>query len=148
MAKIPRASGFLIFCREPELRFLLMKHTDRWDLPKGHVDEGESDLDAAYRELLEETGIKKSEVEMDPDFRFEIAYEVSAKKYTGKKNDKVLKTVVIFLGFIPRKREIEVSEHPDYKWFKWNPPHAIQEKTIDPLLAEVESFLETKKIAS
>jgi bis(5'-nucleosidyl)-tetraphosphatase len=30
---------------------------DKWAFPKGHVDEGESDEDAAVRETLEETGV-------------------------------------------------------------------------------------------
>lgn len=30
---------------------------DKWGMPKGHVDEGESHEDAAVRETLEETGI-------------------------------------------------------------------------------------------
>ncbi|TCK43031.1 8-oxo-dGTP pyrophosphatase MutT (NUDIX family) [Paraburkholderia sp. BL8N3] len=31
--------------------------TSHWDVPKGHADPGESPLDAALRELVEETGI-------------------------------------------------------------------------------------------
>ena len=30
---------------------------NRWDFPKGHVDEGESHMDCALRELCEETGM-------------------------------------------------------------------------------------------
>ncbi|MDO8503858.1 MAG: NUDIX domain-containing protein [bacterium] len=30
--------------------------TDRWQLPKGHIEEGESGEDAAIREVFEETG--------------------------------------------------------------------------------------------
>ena len=31
---------------------------DDWSLPKGKVDPGESHIQAAYREVLEETGVK------------------------------------------------------------------------------------------
>ncbi|MEL7161300.1 MAG: NUDIX domain-containing protein, partial [Bacteroidota bacterium] len=31
---------------------------NRWDLPKGHVDPGETNLECALRELEEETGVK------------------------------------------------------------------------------------------
>jgi len=52
------ASGYLIFRRQgTQLQFLLMKHPDRWDLPKGHLDPNESIPQAAIRELYEETGI-------------------------------------------------------------------------------------------
>ena len=105
MAKIPRASGFLILCHSPVKKFLLMKHKDRWDLPKGHVDRGESDLEAAFRELEEETGIRQKEVALDPNFVFEHQYPVSAKRYgNGHKGD-ILKTLVIFLGFIEQEKE-------------------------------------------
>ena len=80
MNKVPRSCGFLILCRSPIKQFLLMEHKDRWDLPKGHVDSGETDLEAAYRELQEETGIQQAEVEYDPSFLFQQQYKVSAKR--------------------------------------------------------------------
>lgn len=36
---------------------------DSWSLPKGHVDPGETDIQAAYREIQEETGIQKDSLE-------------------------------------------------------------------------------------
>ena len=39
-----KSCGFLIFRNEFQ-SFLLMKHKTRWDLPKGHVDPGESDME-------------------------------------------------------------------------------------------------------
>ena len=56
--KQPRSCGFLIVAGDPVQSFLLMKHADRWDLPKGHVDPGETDMEAALRELEEETGMR------------------------------------------------------------------------------------------
>ena len=34
----------------------------RWDLPKGHVDAGESDAECAVREIEEETGVKGAKI--------------------------------------------------------------------------------------
>jgi 8-oxo-dGTP pyrophosphatase MutT (NUDIX family) len=53
----PLSCGFLILRGQPVDSFLLMKHPRRWDLPKGHLDEGETELQCALRELQEETGI-------------------------------------------------------------------------------------------
>ena len=69
--KTARSCGFLIVRGDPVGSFLLMKHKQRWDLPKGHVDPGETDLECAYRELVEETGIAADDIVMDPTFRFE-----------------------------------------------------------------------------
>jgi hypothetical protein len=65
---------------------------------------------------------------------------VRAKK-SGKLYDK---TLVIFLGRLVRKVPIVVTEHQGFEWFAWNPPHRIQAWTIDPLLAEVGTFLSSK----
>jgi 8-oxo-dGTP pyrophosphatase MutT (NUDIX family) len=74
------ASGYLIFRRSRSLQFLLMKHPDRWDLPKGHVDPGESIFDAAKRELWEETAIPFDALWTDPTFAFVNRYWVSKRK--------------------------------------------------------------------
>ena len=68
------ASGYLLFRRTGTLQFLLMQHADRWDLPKGHVDPGETIPQAAQRELREETGIPIDAVWTDPDFAFISKY--------------------------------------------------------------------------
>ncbi|WP_089339010.1 NUDIX domain-containing protein [Blastococcus mobilis] len=41
-------------------------YPDVWDLPGGHVDDGESELDALRRELHEELGVEVTAVEADP----------------------------------------------------------------------------------
>ena len=42
--------GIIVFRRQPELSFLLLKHHNRWDLPKGHVEPGESEQE--WRQTL------------------------------------------------------------------------------------------------
>jgi 8-oxo-dGTP pyrophosphatase MutT (NUDIX family) len=132
-----KSCGFLIVRGDPVCEFLLMRHADRWDLPKGHVDSGETEMQCARRELCEETGIVATDIEVLDGFRFESHYQVRAKK-SGPLYDK---TLVIFLARLKRDIEISISEHLDYQWIPWQPPHQIQAWTIDPLLAEVERFL-------
>ena len=50
-----RACGVLVMADAPK-RFLLMRHKDRWDLPKGHIDPGEIPAATALRETTEESG--------------------------------------------------------------------------------------------
>ncbi len=135
-----KSCGVLLIRGEPIREFLLMRHADRWDLPKGHVDPGETEVQCALRELREETGIAAADVQIVDDFRFESHYQVRAKK-SGQLYDKSL---VIFLARLLRDMPIAVTEHVGYEWFAWNPPHRIQAWTIDPLLAEVERFLSSK----
>jgi len=133
-----KSCGFLLLRQEPERSFLLMRHPARWDLPKGHVEEGESELECAYRELYEETGIAADDIDWDEKFRFTLEYPVVDRQ---DPEETAHKTLVIFLGWLRNAIAIEVTEHESYQWFRWDPPHAVQQQTIDPLLSAVETFL-------
>src|SRR5947209_4566819 len=64
-------AGFVVYLRTSEgIKFLLLyRRGSYWNFPKGHFEPGESTIDAALRELEEETGIKKSELRIVPNFR-------------------------------------------------------------------------------
>jgi bis(5'-nucleosidyl)-tetraphosphatase len=134
---VVKSCGFLIIRGNPIREFLLMRHDDRWDLPKGHVDPGETDMQCALRELAEETGITADDIDIVPNFRFTLQYQVR-DKYTRGPADK---TLVIFLARLQREVKIQATEHVGFQWFPWNPPHRIQSRTIDPVLAAVADFL-------
>ena len=137
-----KSCGVILFRREPVLSFLLMKHADRWDLPKGHVDAGETDLDCALREMEEETGLSRDRVRLDKSFRFAEIYYPTYKRYPG---EQIEKTLVIFLGWLETDQPITLSEHAGCEWLPWNPPHRIQQNTIDPLLAAVEQHFHSSR---
>jgi 8-oxo-dGTP pyrophosphatase MutT (NUDIX family) len=134
-----RSCGVLIVRGDPIREFLLMRHPTRWDLPKGHVDPGETDLQCALRELWEETGIPEDAVTIDPEFRFSLRYNVRSKRTGG---DTWPKTLMIYLGTLVRDVPITTSEHESFQWFAWRPGQRIQAQTIDPLLAAVEEHVQ------
>lgn len=129
------SSGYLVFRLGRPMQFLLMQHANRWDLPKGRLDPGETAIQAALRELREETGIKPSELWTDSNFLYRQQYTVNESK-----NAK-LKELTIYLGWLRADREIQPTEHIGFSWVDWSPPHSIQAQTIDPLLSEVERYL-------
>ncbi len=133
-----RSCGVLVVRGQPIREVLLMEHSTRLDLPKGHVEPGETDEQCAVRELWEETGITADDVELDPTFRFVTAYNC---RY-ARSDEWFAKTVVIFLGRLKREVEIATSEHQGFRWLAWNPPHFLQPETIDPLLAYLADHLE------
>lgn len=116
-----------------------MKHAARWDLPKGHVDGNETDLECAYRELAEETGILPEQFDRIAGFEFRTTYELFSQRF----GESCEKTVVIFLGRLKPEidSQLALTEHLGYEWFSWQPPHQIQPQTIDPLLGYLERFL-------
>ena len=134
-----KSCGILVFSSGLPREFLLMKHPKRWDLPKGHIEADESELDCALRELQEETGITREQIEVDLIFRFDHVYHPSYRRLGGAQ---VEKTLVIFLGRLKDPVEIRPNEHATFKWFPWSPPHLIQEKTVDPLLEQVASHFD------
>ena len=137
------SSGILLFRKQKTLQFLLMKHSTRWDLPKGHLDPGETKQQAALRELSEETGLQASDVWLDANFVFENRYWVSYKRNGGKEQ---LKELTIYLGFLVHDKPIVTTEHEGYGWFDWSPPHRIQAETIDPLLEKVDLHFESQDL--
>ena len=119
-----------------QISFLLLKHPGRWDLPKGHVDPGETNMECAIRELEEETGIQKQDLVIDPDFKYKQRYMVSSKRTKGKPKKKKL---IIYAAKLRQPVELKLTEHEGFQWFDWTPPHYIQEKTIDPLLEAIHN---------
>ncbi|PLZ89503.1 bis(5'-nucleosyl)-tetraphosphatase [Fischerella thermalis] len=137
MRKI-KSCGVLVIRSQPQMSFLLLLKSNRYDLPKGHIETGEDEISCALRELLEETGIGINDIELDHKFQFHVTYLVKSKRTQNKKAEK---KVVIFLAWLKNEVLIKTSEHSGYVWVEWKPPHAIQPKTIDPLLQELEKYL-------
>jgi 8-oxo-dGTP pyrophosphatase MutT (NUDIX family) len=138
-----KACGVLIFRREPQPAFLVMKHARRLDLPKGHVEPGETEEQCALREMTEETGIPAHAVQLDPHFRYqEVYYPHEARFGPGR----VEKTLVIFLGWLLAEHPIQLTEHKGYDWIAWKPPHKLQKYTFDPLLKRVAEHFEEHQL--
>lgn len=47
-------------------KWILVRHKDRntWEIPGGHIEQGEEPMEAASRELYEETGAKEFDLEL------------------------------------------------------------------------------------
>jgi 8-oxo-dGTP pyrophosphatase MutT (NUDIX family) len=115
-----------------------MKHVDRFDLAKGHLIDGETELMCALRELKEETGIAPNHIQLDTAFGYETTYRTPYKRFGG---EEVEKTLVVFMGYVTQDIDVIAREHGAYEWVAWNPPHRIQAQTIDPLLSAIEKVL-------
>lgn len=132
-----KSCGVLLFrVKDGTILYLLLHYpSGHWDLPKGHVEKGESEHETAARELLEETGI--ADINFIKGFREEISYEYKrAKKLSNKQ-------VVFFLA----KTELEdiklSHEHKGFKWLPYGP--AFNKLTFDNaknLLKKAKKFLE------
>lgn len=106
---------------------------DAWGAPKGHVDEGESFIDCAKREVLEETGLNV------------IVMEDQALPVCKTKNHHENKTVRIYLG-LPLQPNAPLQgdgENDDMRWFATNALpelHKYQRETIEEGVKRVEEL--------
>lgn len=132
-----RSCGVIVFRSQPEPAFLLLRHQRRYDLPKGHMNPGETELECALRELSEETSIEQRALALDSGFRCEQVYYPRYQRYGG---EVVEKTLVLFLGYLLKEQPIRPTEHIGYEWIAWRPPHRIQQQSIDPLLKQLETY--------
>ena len=86
-----------------------------WEFPKGGVDEGETVLQAALRELFEETGITEEEVRLIPEFQRTEDY-----RFTSGRTDKrslIHKSVTYFLGETSKSAvTLSVKESSEFAW--------------------------------
>ena len=107
---VPELSAGAIVLHPVREQVLLLHEVaeDRWTLPKGHVDPGESLSAAALREVTEETGLAV-------DLREEIG-EVSYRFFDRKRRRNVLKVVVYFLA---RARAQSLSLEPYFDAGAW-----------------------------
>lgn len=110
-------AGFVVYRRTHEgLKFLLLYRRGKyWNFPKGHFAPGEKSLDAALREVSEETGLHKSDLRIVPGFR---AYE---KFYFRVGKQGIYDIVILYLAE-SRRAEIRISprEHSGFGWFSYH----------------------------
>lgn len=136
-SEIVHAAGLVIIAEAPTQQVLLMKHKSRWDLPKGHADDGETLMQTALRETEEETGISPDQLSVDKHFEFALEYDVEKKKRGSYR-----KRTTYFLAWLDQPVDVQLTEHIGYKWIDWPVAKPIQPMTIDPLFAAVKQHLE------
>ena len=114
-------AGFIIFRRKSiksPVEYLLLQSAsgrETWGPPKGHLEEGETNEQNAWRELKEETGLDETNVMVLDDFNHVIKYTKNDKKKEAGKKMMIVRLWLAELSHIDQ--EIEISEeHQDSKW--------------------------------
>jgi len=103
----------------PDGRVLLVsQHGTSWSLPKGHLEEGESPLEAARREIREESGVTRLEF-----VRPLGSYSRHRLGADGGEDRSELKTIHLFL-FRTDETELQPID-PDNPEARWVEPEGV-----------------------
>ena len=125
-----KSCGAIIYRKENDkFKFLLVYQSNgHYSFPKGHMEENETEIETALREIKEETNI---DAELDTNFRYEITYLIEHKN--------IMKKAVYFVGkpisFDLKNQEGEITE------CSWNDYETTMEKL------EYENIIEVFKKA-
>jgi len=121
-----------------------------WQLPQGGVDDNESYLNAAKRELEEETSIKSVELikELDGWLKYDLPENLIGKIWNGKYGGQKQKWFI--MKFLGNDNEININtEHPEFLEWKWIELDKITDFVVDFKLNIYKEIKEkVKKIIS
>ena len=122
--KLPLRIGVGIILLNDKNNVFVGKRIDNpknsWQMPQGGVDENEDFLQAAKRELEEETGVKSVKLikELDGWFKYDLPEYLLGKIWEGKYRGQKQKWFV--MKFLGKSSEINVkTKNPEFFEWKW-----------------------------
>ena len=103
-----------------------------WQMPQGGVDQGEDFIAAAYRELEEETSIKKVKLikEIEGLISYQLPNHLLGKIWKGKYKGQEQKWFL--MRFLGEDRDINIkTKKPEFLEWKWIELDEITELVVD-----------------
>ena len=105
---------------------------DKWQMPQGGVDKGESYINAMKRELFEETSIRSIKIlkELDRTYEYELPDNLVGIIWKGKfRGQKQKWFITRFLG---NESEINLNtKHPEFIDWKWIEPKLLPDVIVN-----------------
>lgn len=107
---------------------------DFWQMPQGGIDKGEDPIAAAWRELWEETGVRKEHATLLAQTKEELLYdlpdELMGKLWGGKYRGQ--RQFWVFARFTGQDADIDIAAHdpPEFCEWKWVEPGLLPELIV------------------
>ena len=105
---------------------------DFWQMPQGGIDKGENPLEAAFRELKEETSIENVKLikEVNSEITYHLPNNLLGIIWKGRFKGQTQKWFV--MRFLGHDSEINLkTKHPEFLEWKWIDIENITEKVVD-----------------
>ena len=118
-----------------KLHFLLLRAYRNWDFPKGMVEPDEAPIDAALRELLEETSIGDVSFDWGPIFMETGPYRKDkvARYYIARSKQRHIELKV--------NPELGFPEHQEASWVSYEKALAMVSPRLKPVLEWAHSTI-------
>jgi bis(5'-nucleosidyl)-tetraphosphatase len=105
--------GAVVFRRNGEIKYLLLKYKhEHFDFPRGKMESGESEEQAAIREIKEESGIE--DLELVPGFKEKTFW------FYKKEGKTFYKEATFFLARTKTEQVRLSEEHLEYRWLGYD----------------------------
>ena len=134
--KLPLRIGVGIVLLNHENKILVGKRIDNpknyWQMPQGGVDNNESFLEAAKRELEEETGVKTVKLikELDKWLIYNLPINLLGKVLEGKYRGQKQKWFI--MKFLGKHQEINIqTKNPEFSEWKWIKPSKLLKVAVN-----------------
>jgi len=112
MSREERSAGVIAYYLDSErgkrLYLMLQYPSGYWDFPKGRLENNESEIEAAVRELKEEANI---EVKLEDKFEYTVSYD-----FRDREGIIVHKKVTFFVGKSLSNHVVLSNEHEQFAW--------------------------------
>ncbi len=124
------SAGVVVVRRDPERGwlFLLLRAYQYWDFPKGMVEPGERPLEAAVREVREESTIT------DLAFRWGHIYKETPPYARGKVARYYLAETTQTDVSLPVNPELGRPEHDEFRWMSYQEARERVSARVRPVL--------------
>ena len=133
---LPMRIGVGIVLLNNENKVFVGKRIDNpfnfWQMPQGGVDQNEQMLEAAKRELEEETGITKIILikELNYWLEYELPERLIDKIWKGKYKGQKQKWFI--MKFTGNRKDINIkTKHPEFLDWKWIEPSKLPDIVVD-----------------
>ena len=133
---LPLRKGVGIVVLNKENKVFVARRIDNpknfWQMPQGGIDEGEDFLAAAYRELEEETSIKKVELikEIEGTTTYDLPNHLLGIIWKGRYKGQKQKWFL--MRYFGNDEEINIqTKKPEFLEWKWVDVESITETVVD-----------------